>query len=114
MNAHETYHRYVSLKLHFDSEKYDYFKYKGFNRSNKESFEKRPDKRFFIETSQLKNPLEFMIGNFIFNDNKHISQFNETHRRKYRKYLKNGEYIFREDLKKLHPTISKNFTYDNI
>ena len=62
---------YNSLKLHFTSSSYDYFKYNGKTNVSKDSFLKRKDKYTFYKLSR-KYPLEelkdFFIANFLEGD----------------------------------------------
>ena len=43
---------------------YNYFKYSGYTRANKEKFEKRPDKYFFYKLSKNKDIVNFLISIF--------------------------------------------------
>ena len=47
MTEFEAYKQFLGLKLHFTTDHYDYFKYKGKHNATPESFDKRTDKRFF-------------------------------------------------------------------
>lgn len=47
MTAFEAYKMYVALKLHFTSEKYDYFRFNGKTKASEQNFEKRRDRYFF-------------------------------------------------------------------
>ena len=62
---------YNSLKLHFTSSSYDYFKYHGKTNVSKDSFLKRKDKYTFYKLSR-KYPLEelkdFFVANFLQGD----------------------------------------------
>jgi len=60
------------LKLHFTSEKYDYFKYLGKSRVSIDTFEKRKDKYFFHKLSRRYNKdelINFLVANFMKNHN---------------------------------------------
>ena len=70
MNGFETYLIYVAVKLHFDSDTYNYFKY-GKTKANINSFERRPDKAFFyvLGKKYSKKELElFFASNIMEND----------------------------------------------
>lgn len=72
MTGYECYSIYNSLKLHFTSEKYDYFKYLGKSRVSIDTFEKRKDKYFFHKLSRKYNKDElvnFLVANFMKNHN---------------------------------------------
>jgi len=68
MNVFEAYEKYVSLKLHFTKEDYNYLKYGGKTNLKIESFEKRSDKYHFQKLAKKENPMEFLIANFVANN----------------------------------------------
>ena len=39
MEPFEAYQKYLALKLHFDSESYDYFKYRGKTNAKRDKFD---------------------------------------------------------------------------
>ena len=53
MTAFEAYETYLAVKLHFDRQSYDYFKFNGKTRVTPSSFEKRKD-RYFFEKAAAK------------------------------------------------------------
>ena len=64
----ETYQTYLSIKNHFSSSKYDYFKYGGRSRAKVTAFNKRKDKYWFEKTSRKyadKNIVDFLVSNFV-------------------------------------------------
>lgn len=68
MTPFESYSMYMALKLHFTSEKYDYFKFKGAVKVNKEKFEKKNDKYFFKKLVKKYKDDEipgYLVSNFI-------------------------------------------------
>jgi hypothetical protein len=65
MTPYEVYIDYLALKRHFTTESYDYHKYNGKVRANKDSFEKRKDKFFFEKISRHRDPHGLMLANFI-------------------------------------------------
>jgi len=72
LTGYECYSIYNSLKLHFTSEKYDYFKYLGKSRVSIDTFEKRKDKYFFHKLSRRYNKdelINFLVANFMKNHN---------------------------------------------
>ena len=52
MTGYEAYCLYNSLKLHFNSDSYDYFRYNGKISSSIEAFENRKDKYHFYKLSR--------------------------------------------------------------
>lgn len=68
MTGYELYSLYQAVKLHFTSEKYDFFKYHGKTRTTPDSFERRKDKYIFHKLSRKVNDaeaVEFLVANFI-------------------------------------------------
>ena len=68
MTGYELYSLYQAVKLHFTSDKYDFFKYHGKTRTTVESFERRKDKYMFHKLSRKVNDaeaVEFLVANFI-------------------------------------------------
>lgn len=70
MTPYESFVMYSALKLHFNQEKFDYHRYNGKVKINKESFEKRKDKYDFVKLvrkysdDQIEN---FFVANFLRN-----------------------------------------------
>ena len=52
----DAYRKYVALKLHFNSEKYDYFSAKGAVRIKQETFDKRNDQYKFKKLAKIHTP----------------------------------------------------------
>ena len=104
-NGYSAFALYNSLKLHFSSPSYDYFKYHGKTNISESSFMKRKDKYSFYKLSrkynleQLKN---FYISNILQTDIKWIGDIigpdgEET----YKKWQKRNEsltYRFEQDI----------------
>jgi T4 gene Gp59 loader of gp41 DNA helicase/T4 gene Gp59 loader of gp41 DNA helicase C-term len=78
MTGFETYLIYVSLKSHFSSETYDFFKYKHRVTANGNSYEKRPDRYFFEKIGSKyseKKLVQFFVANFVDNPDIWIGEF---------------------------------------
>lgn len=68
LSAFDTYALYLALKQHFTQASYDYFKYHGKTRANKESFMQRKDKYQFQKLSRMYSDEEmrdFLVANFL-------------------------------------------------
>ena len=68
MQAYDAYKLYLGLKLHFQSDKYDFQRFNGGVRSSPESFYKSKDRWFFeklIKRYKEEQVKEFFISNFI-------------------------------------------------
>ena len=117
MDGFQTYQTYLSLKLHFSKENYDFFKFNGKSRSKPESFEKRKDKYFFKKISSkfddttiieyfvslFVNDKTFWIGNILDKDSDQIYK-------QWKRKTQSLFYTFEQDIDKL---ISKYNKIDN-
>jgi hypothetical protein len=64
-SAFETYKLYLALKMHFSSDGYDFFRYHGKVRANKEKFEMNNTKYAFAKLSRKSDPQGLIIANFV-------------------------------------------------
>jgi hypothetical protein len=118
MDAFEAYKVYLSLKSHFHTKTYDYFKYGGKTRASKITFDKRPDKYFFHKLSKRKDIVEFLVSNFVYNSHQWVGDLvqNDESEEYYRRYLKVKEsltYVFTNDLDKLDSNFDSNFAVND-
>lgn len=120
MDAFEAYKVYVALKNHFTSKTYDYFKYGGRTKVGHRSFDKRPDKYFFHKLAKRKEVVDYLVANFVYNDD--VSTWignllnNEQSDKRYLQLVKTREslsYIFTNDLDRLEPEFDKNFLVED-
>lgn len=68
MTGYEAFSLYNSLKLHFTSKSYDYFKYNGKSNITIEAFENRKDKYHFYKLSRQNDKedyINFLVSNFL-------------------------------------------------
>jgi hypothetical protein len=68
LSAFDTYALYLALKQHFTQDSYDYFKYHGKTRANKESFLQRRDKYQFQKLSRMysnEEMTDFLVANLL-------------------------------------------------
>jgi len=66
--GYSAYKLYLGIKLHFDSDSYNFFKYNGNVRATEISFEKRKDKYFFERLSRKysqKDLIDYFVSNFV-------------------------------------------------
>jgi hypothetical protein len=71
MNGFEVYKIYLSLKLHFSKDNYNFFLFNGKSRASLASFEKRNDKYFFKKLAlkyDANTIVEFFVSHFIHDD----------------------------------------------
>lgn len=116
MDAFEAYKVYIALKNHFTSKTYDYFKYNGRTKVGHRSFDKRPDKYFFHKLAKRKDVVNYLVANFVYNDNATgwVGNLlnNEESDKLYLKLVKTREslsYLFKNDLEKLKVNFDENF-----
>lgn len=64
MSPFDVYTDYLALKQHFTTG-YDYFKYNGKIRANRDSFELRNDKYSFVKLSKQSDPHNYLLANLI-------------------------------------------------
>lgn len=73
MTGYETFEIYQSLKLHFTTDSYDFFKYGGKTKISIDAFENRKDKYHFYKLSrrlQSKDEMiDFIVAQFVHDDN---------------------------------------------
>lgn len=72
MTGYEAFCFYNSLKMHFTSDSYDYFKYQGKTRISVDAFENRKDKYYFYKLSRRnakEDYIEFLVSNFVYDEN---------------------------------------------
>jgi len=109
MTGYETYILFNALKLHFTTEKFDFFKYNGKVKTTTEQFENRKDKYHFYKLSRKHEKrddmLQYIVYNFIEKDNVWIGELltEESNQRyqKHKKILQSLSYNFESDCKKL-------------
>lgn len=110
----ELYQNYLSLKLHFTKEGYDYFTYGGKTRAKVESFEKRKDKYYFYKLSKKDQPEKILLSNILDDPNKWIGEFFDS--KSYTEFVKVEEsltYRFTQDLNLLLEDFNANFSVKN-
>ena len=106
----ETYQTYLSIKNHFSSPKYDYFKYGGRSRAKITAFNKRKDKYWFEKTSRKypdKEIVDFLVSNFVSTDNPSglwIGEIINSGERNYNEWSRRQQslgYLFKEQVTEL-------------
>lgn len=113
ITGYETFALYQSIKLHFSTDSYDFFKYGGKSKVSVDSFENRKDKYFFYKLSrrlQSKDELiDFLVANFVQDDNCWVGNLledsSELTYRERQKVLQSISYTFQNDCEKLFQNI---------
>jgi hypothetical protein len=114
MTGYETFSFYQSIKLHFTSPTYDFFKYGGKIKISVDAFENRKDKYYFYKLSrrlQSKDELvEFLVANFIHDENCWVGNLlddqSENIYRERQKVKQSLAYKFQNDCEKIFKEIS--------
>lgn len=81
MNGYEAYSLYQAVRLHFTSDKYNFFQYDGKTRISVESFQKRQDKFLFHRLARKYREDEiipFLVSNFIKSENTWVKALFES------------------------------------
>jgi hypothetical protein len=105
MTGFEVYQMYLSLKLHFTKDDYDYFKFNGKTRASQGSFDKRNDSYFFKKLASKYDRdriQEYFVSNFISDNKGYIKDIirpsGETNYKEWKKKQDSFLYIFREEI----------------
>lgn len=109
MNGYEAFCLFNSLKLHFNQEKYDFFRYNGKSNVSVDAFEKRRDKFHFHKIARKKLNDDEMKMFFVYNlvekpDSWAGDLLTEESNENYMKHLKVSQslsYIFENDCRKI-------------
>ena len=114
MNSFDAYKQFLAIKMHFNSDTYDYFKYNGSTRASLKSFEKRKDKYFFQKLSDKyddKNLKSYLVSNFFEEDVWIGNLFNEKCYKRYMSMKARHEkikHLFQEDIDQLLLLLEQN------
>lgn len=118
MTPFDAYSKYLALKQHFTSESYDYFRYSGKVRVKQDTFEKRHDKYFFYKLSKKKNVEEFLVANFVDNDNSWVGNLTQDKHSdeiysKWKARQESLSYLYKSDLDKIEGSLDDNLKVEN-
>ena len=107
LSAFDTYALYLALKQHFTQDSYDYFKYHGKTRANKESFLQRKDRFQFQKLSRMydgEQMRDFLVSNLVKDKGSWVGDLmNDDASDNYLTYLKRKQslaYTFTNELDK--------------
>lgn len=117
MTPFESYKTFLAVKSHFTTDSYDYVKYNGKINASASSFETRKDRYQFYKLSKHKDPLKYLVSNFVDGDLKWIGDlFNDESEKVYTDWLKRQQsltYVFEQDLNKLLTNFDDNVIVKN-
>lgn len=106
MTGLQAYQLYLSLKLHFTSDSYDYFKYGGKTRPvSQTKFDVRKDRYQFEKLARHPDPINLLVSNFIVEDLRWIGDINIGCYTDWQKRTQSLSYLFESEIKQL----SNNF-----
>jgi hypothetical protein len=106
MTGYEAFCLYTSLKLHFNSDSYDYFKYNGKVNTSIDAFENRKDKYHFYKLSRrfanADQGRDFIVANLVYDSNVWIGHLlteeSDLEYRKRQKYVQSLTYTFNGEI----------------
>lgn len=108
MNGYDLYGLYQAIKLHFTTEKYNFFQYDGKTRVSIDAFQKRRDKFLFHRLARKYRDEEmvpFLVANFVHSDDNWTKslledQAEETYR-DWKRTTDSMSKVYVEDLQKI-------------
>lgn len=108
MNGFDVFKIYQSIKLHFTSEKYNYFVYNGKTNATLDSFERRRDKFMFHKLARKYDEQEivpFLVANFVSDNHKWTKDLLSSEATEaylsWRKITESISFQFQTDIEKL-------------
>lgn len=108
MNGYDLYGLYQAIKLHFTSEKYNFFQYDGKTRVSIDAFQKRRDKFLFHRLARKYRDDEmvpFLVANFVHSDDNWtkslLEEEAESTYREWKRKTDSMSKIYVEDLEKI-------------
>lgn len=112
MSPFEAYRTYLAIKQHFTQKGYDYFKYHGKVNVNQSNFETRRDKYQFYKLSKHRDPVNYLVSNFIEGDVNWVGDLlNDKCEETYTQWLKRQQsltYNFTNEINKLLTNFDEN------
>mgnify|MGYP002622312314 CR=1 FL=1 len=119
MDPFESYQLYTALKLHFESQSYDAFKYNFKTSANPKSFYRRKDKYFFAKLGNKygKDLRDYYVSNFVKGVSYVGDMLNESGESNWSDYQRKHQSlhrIFEVDLGTLDGYIVKGMKFDEL
>lgn len=114
MTGLQAYQLYLSLRLHFTSDSYDYFKYGGKTRQIAQSkFDVRKDRYQFEKLARHPDPINLLVSNFIVADLRWIGDINIGCYTDWQKRTQSLSYMFENEIKQLTGDFNSYFVVSN-
>ena len=109
MTGYEAFSLYTSLKLHFNSDSYDYFRYNGKVNTSVDAFENRKDKWHFYKLSRRfdneEQGRDFIVANLVHDSNVWVGNLlveeSNVQYRKRQKVIQSLTYTFTNEIESL-------------
>ena len=108
MNGYDLYGLYQAVKLHFNSDTYNFFQYDGKTRISVDAFQKRRDKFLFHRLARKYRDAEmvpFLVSNFVHSDDNWTKSLLEEEAeqtyRNWKRITDSMSKIYEEDLRKI-------------
>jgi hypothetical protein len=105
----EAYEKYIALKLHFSTDRYNYFTFDGKIKISRDSFEKRNDKPFFYRLAKKYKTEEieqYLVANFLDNPENWVGDIiaveGDDVLKSHQKKIQSLTYNFKQDVTHLH------------
>lgn len=115
MNSYQTFQTYTCLKLHFNSKKYDYFKYGGKAKmASVAYYDKRRDQFHFEKLSKHYDTFGYLLSNIVVKPDIYITELINSKKCEniHLDWMKRNEaltYTFRNQLAYLEDNFNNNF-----
>lgn len=109
ITGYETFEIYQSLKLHFTTDSYDFFKYGGKSKVSVDAFENRKDKYHFYKLSRRlpskDEMMNYIVAQFVHDDNAWVGNMlddeSDSIYRQRQKVIQSLSYTFENDCNKV-------------
>lgn len=112
-DSFNAYVKFLALKKHFTTDSYDYFKYNGKVRANRETFMSRNDAYSFAKLAKHDDPQGLILSNLLINKNVWVRDLldseGEARHTNWRKRIESLSYIFKSELAHLNDEYKRNF-----
>ena len=112
-DSFNAYVKFLALKKHFTTDSYDYFKYNGKVRANRETFMARNDAYSFAKLAKKDDYINLIMSNLLINKNIWVRDLldseGEARYTNWRKRVESLGYIFKSELAHLDDEYKRNF-----
>lgn len=107
------YVKFLALRKHFTTDSYDYFKYNGKVRANRETFMSRPDAYSFAKLAKKDDYVNLIMSNLLINNKVWVRDLLdsecEARHTNWKKRVESLGYIFKSELAHCDDEYKRNF-----